>query len=273
LLVDDDYFDNPAGRLYAALAGFQRIGRANLPARDTWVRVLAPEGTPKYSPAAFAALARLVELPDAVREAVEALDIDGEQKRELVEDLDKIENSLQIGVRDGQSVQSAVAPFASGMEVTGSAAARSLLTCARRLHRDAPEPVLPPEQLPAFADEITKLMAEVQSADLEPRAKFLLLHHLHALLQAIQYIRITGTVPIEEHLDAFSGALSRQPRTTHEVVRASFIDRLKGLVRALDTAVRAARGVQTLAMEGAHFAQQGEHLLERGIEQAGSLLG
>lgn len=238
---------------------------------DAWINMLAPGASPTSS-AAFETIARLVALPAAVREAVDTLDVEDDEKSELLQDLDKIEAGFGVLINGRQQIRSMLAHFApSG--ISNSAAVRGLVPCSRRLHRENPEPELSSEELQQFADSITALMADVQAASLSAAVKLLLLHHLHAMLQAVQLAAITGIVEVEERLDAFSGALSRQPEALAETTNASFFERLKTFVDSVNVVLRGARGVRSLAIEGAHTIGQGEHLLERGVEEAGRLLG
>ncbi|WP_333769817.1 hypothetical protein [Streptomyces sp. IBSBF 2435] len=267
-----EYLQNPAGRLHAFLFKLYSKNRGKTPpAWDACAELLAP-GQSKTSSQVFIAVAEVVQLPDQVRERVAALSIDEDEKAELLEDLEKIELGLGHMANRGHNLQSMFVCFAPGGDVPQSAAVRTLLTCARRLQRARQEPEVPADDLRRFAEEITALMELVQEAELGQSAKFLLLHHLHALLQAVQHIRITGTVPIEEALDAFVGAMRRQPEATAEVVKAPFIARLKSLLETVNSALTIARSGQVAALEGAHVVQQGEALVENGAEHILSLL-
>lgn len=271
-----DFLDNPAGRLHALLTRFAQAGpHPNAIAWDAWIAVLAP-GTPPAPAAAFAAVAQLLALPEAIRRAVDALETDDEEKAELVLDLDKIESGFEVMANRGQPVKVMLAPFApAGIET--SAAVRTLRTCSRRLHSEAPEPEVSVEELREFEDAITALMTDVQAAELGVELKLLLLRHLHAMLQAIQFVSVTGVVPLEESLDAFAGALQRQPPgAVLEIVQSSGWERLKGWVEKMDTVLRGARSVHAIAIEGASAVPPAEQLLDRGVhvvEQAAGLFG
>lgn len=277
-----EYLDNPAGRLYELLIELHTVSPRdqNNSAWSAWVRVLLTSGTPADSPEAVAAIAGLLELPDAVRAAVAALDpdkVDDEEKAELVEDLDKIEQGLRLATQQSHAVKQVFAPFAPSGDVPRSAAVRTLRMCARKLHRLAPEPMASTDGLDRLAESVIELMQEVQDADLSPKTKALLLRHLHLLLQAIHSVRITGIVVLEERMDAFSAALAiREPEAGEELLRSSVIERFKKFLSAINLLLRGARGLNALTAEAADLGHQGGQLLEHGaqaVDHAARLLG
>jgi hypothetical protein len=269
--------DNPAGRLHALLMQMHAAAPdQNRSGWQTMVQVLAPPGTPEDSATALAAAARMFELPRAVRAAVAALDVDEEEKTELVLDLDKIEAGLVQIRNPAQPIRAIFSSFAPAGDVPSSAAVRTLLMCSSRLHRIAPEPMASFEDLERLAAAVTDLIEDVQGSQLDSRAKLLLMHHLHALLRAIDFARITGMVPLEEGVDAFVGALHRQPEVGTEIAKASIFDRLKQLVAGIELLLRGARGARELASGAGQAAHQAETLVERGLhalEQGSQLLG
>jgi hypothetical protein len=109
------YLDNPAGRLHALLLEVHAANRQNfgVSAWDAWARILVPE-QPPTSGAVFVALAELLQLPGAVRDAVAALDTDEEEKAELVEDLDKIEVGLEHAANRSQQLGEVPRSFRTG---------------------------------------------------------------------------------------------------------------------------------------------------------------
>lgn len=257
-------------QMYAAAPDQNRSGWA------TMVQVLAPPGTHEDSATALAAAARLFELPGAVRQAVGALDVDDEEKSELVLDLDKIEAGLVQIRNPGQPIKAIFNHFAPAADVPSSAAVRTLYVCSGRLHRIAPEPMASSEDLERLAAAVTQLIEDVQGSQLSSKAKLLLMHHLHSLLRAIDFARITGTVPLEEGIDAFVGALHRQPEAGTEIVKASLFDRLKQLVTGIELLVRGARTARELASGTGQAVHQAETLVERGLhalEHGSQLLG
>lgn len=277
-----EYLDNPAGRLHELLIELHRATprEQNNAAWNAWVGILTPPETPVDSPEAVAAIARLLELPAAVRAAVAALDpdkVDEDEKAELVEDLDKIETGLRLTTQQSHPVKQIFAPFAPSGDVPRSAAVRTLKMCARKLHRLAPEPMTSADDLDRLAESVVELMQEVQDADLSPKTKALLLRHLHLLLQAIHSVRITGIVVLEERMDAFSAALVvRQPEAGEELLQSSVIGRFKAFLEAINLLLRGARGVNALTAEAADLARQNGQLLDHGVQavdHASRLLG
>ncbi|MFK0281938.1 hypothetical protein ACIQVL_15905 [Streptomyces sp. NPDC090499] len=261
-----EYEDNPAGRLRALLIELHRTP-PNTGAWEALAALLAPTVAPS-SPHALMAMTRLLELPSDIRAAVAALDEDEEEKEHLLEQLDKVEVFLtQVANRNvplGQAFQT----FAVGGDVPNSAVVQSLGTCSRRLHRYSPEPVIPREDIDRLIQSVTALMDDTRGSSLDGAAKSLLLHHLYRLLQHLDLIRITGTTPLEEGLDAFFGAARRQPEAMDDTRRHGLAERLGAVVGAIKNAVDIARGVRQFGTEAHAVIEHGTHA----IEQAGRLL-
>ncbi|WP_405886901.1 hypothetical protein OG739_18215 [Streptomyces longwoodensis] len=261
-----EYEDNPAGRLRTLLIELHRMPPNTL-AWDAMVRILAPEASAS-SPEALRAMTRLIELPADIRAAVDGLDEDEEEKAHLVEHLDKVEKFLTNITSRTTTLQQVFQILAVGGDIPNSAAIQSLGTCSRRLHRYNPEPVIPREEVDALVQSVTTLMGDIRASSLENAAKLLLLHHLHRLLQALDLIRITGAAPVEEGLDAFFGAVSRNPDVMQEAGRHGFSERLATIANTVRTAFDVARGIRQFGAETHAVIEQGT----RAIEQARHLL-
>ncbi|MER5199563.1 hypothetical protein ACWD3J_33950 [Streptomyces sp. NPDC002755] len=261
-----EYDDNPAGRLRAVLIEVHQMP-PNMLAWDAMVKVLAPEASPS-SPEALRAMTLLLELPAGIRAAVDALDEDEEEKEHLLEHLDKVEAFLASVANRNLNLQQALPSFAAGGDVPNSAAVQSLGTCSRRLHRYSPEPVIPREEVDALIQSVTSLMVDIRASSLDNAAKLLLLHHLHRLLQDLELIRITGAAPVEESLDAFLVALSRNPEARQEAERQGFTERLAVIASTVRRFFDIARGVRQLGTETHAVIEQGA----QAIEQARNLL-
>jgi hypothetical protein len=256
-----EYEDNPAGRLRTFLIELHRIP-PNTAAWDAVAALLVPAAPPS-SPEVLRAMSRLSELPADIRSAVAALDEDEEEKEHLLEHLDKVETFLTYVANRNTTLQSAFQVFAVGGDVPNSAAVQSLGTCSRRLHRYSPEPVIAPEEIDALIQSVTTLMDDIRASSLEQAAKLLLLHHLHRLLQALDLIRITGAAPVEESLDAFFGAVSRNPEAMQDAGRHGFAERLAGIANAIRTAFDIARGIRQLGTETHAVIEQGTNAIEQ----------
>jgi hypothetical protein len=261
-----EYEDNPAGRLRSLLIRLHRTA-LNRPAWDATVRLLVPDA-PTSSPEALMAMTRLMELPADIRAAVDALDEDEEEKEHLLEHLDKVEAFLTNIASRTFILHQAFQALAAGGDVLNSAAVQSLGTCSRRLHRYNPEPVIPREEVDGLIRSVTSLMDDIRASSIENAAKFLLLHHLHRLLQTLDFIRITGAAPVEESLDAFLGAFARSPEAGQEAGRHGFVERLAAIANAIGRSFDIARGVRQFGTETHAVIEQGAHA----IEQARNLL-
>ncbi|MFI0964169.1 hypothetical protein ACH4S8_22560 [Streptomyces sp. NPDC021080] len=256
-----EYEDNPAGRLRTLLIELHRTP-PNTVAWDAMVRLLVPEASVS-SPEAHMAMARLMELPASIRTAVDALDEDEEEKEHLLEHLDKVETFLSHVASRSFILQQAFQVLAAGGDVPNSAAVQSLGTCSRHLHRYNPEPVIPREEVDALIQSVTSLMDDIRASSIENAAKLLLLHHLHRLLQTLDLIRITGAAPVEESLDAFLGALARNPEARQEAGRHGFGERLAAIANAIGRVFDLARGVRQLGTETHAVIEQGAHAIEQ----------
>ena len=263
-----EYDDNPAGRLRILLMEMREANpNLDVLAWDAMARVLVPRGTPS-SPTVLAAMTRLLELPSEIRAAVEALDEDEEEKEHLVEHLDKTEMFLGMVVSRTHALAQACHGFASGGEIANSAAVQSLGNCSRRLHRRSPEPVIPREEIDGLIQSITSLKDDVRASSLDSAAKLLLMRHLHALLRALDLVRISGAAPVEESLDAFTMALTHRSEAADELGQHGFLERLTAIAKTIRTTFDIARGVHQLGTEAHAVLAQGNHA----IEQASRLL-
>ncbi|MFE3494468.1 hypothetical protein ACFXOS_15530 [Streptomyces sp. NPDC059175] len=256
-----EYEDNPAGRLRTLLIELHRTP-PNTVAWDATVRVLAPQASAS-SPEALRAMTRLLELPADIRRAVDALDEDEEEKEHLLEHLDKVETFLANVASRNHILEQVFKVLAAGGDVPNSAAVQSLGTCSRRLHRYSPEPVIPREEVDALIESVTTLMGDIRASSLENAAKILLLHHLHRLLQALDLIRITGAAPVEEGLDAFRGALSRNPEAMQEAEQHGFTERLAAIANTIGRLFDISRGIRQLGTETHAVIEQGAHVIEQ----------
>ncbi|MGW4552469.1 hypothetical protein ACWEOV_02310 [Streptomyces sp. NPDC004365] len=263
-----EYDDNPAGRLRTLLIELhQRNPNQNVASWEAMAAILVPTASPS-SPTVLQAMTRLLELPLDIRAAVEALDEDEDEKEHLLEHLDKVETFLTHVVNRNTALVGAFKLITVGGDVPNSAAVQSLRNCSRRLHRYSPEPVIPREEIDELIQSVTTLMADIRTSGLEGSAKSLLLHHLHRLLQALDLIRITGTAPVEESLDAFFGAVHRDPEAMEAARRHGFGERIATIASVIRSAFDIARGVHQIGTEAHAVIEQGTHA----IEQAGHLL-
>ncbi|MGW4879120.1 hypothetical protein ACWEPI_21470 [Streptomyces sp. NPDC004262] len=264
-----EYIDNPAGRLRNLLIEVHRASpNQNVSAWQAVTKVLVPRAAPA-SAMVMSAMSHLLELPSEIRAAVAALNEDEEEKEYLLEHLGKIEVFLTSVANQTMVLQQAFQVFAVGGDVPNSAAVQSLSHCSRRLHRLRPEPTIPSEEIDELIQSVTELMSDIRGSGLEAAAKALLLRHLHLLLQALDLIRITGTAPVEESLDAFLVALQRAPEVAEGVRRRGFGERLEAIAKVIRTAMSLARGAHQLGTEthavleqGAHAIDQASHLLQ-----------
>ncbi|MFD4546466.1 hypothetical protein [Streptomyces sp. NPDC058466] len=263
-----EYDDNPAGRLRTLLLELGKMP-PNVLAWEGLAEILVP-GASRSTPDVFRAMTLLMDLPVDIRNAVAALDEEDEEEKEhLVEHLEKVEAFLVTTASRSASLSHALqSTFAPGGDVANSAAVQSLSTCSRRLHRCSPEPVIPQQELDELVGAVNSLMNDIRASSLNGAAKSLLLHHLHRLLQALDLIRITGAAPVEESLDAFFGAVSRNAEVMQDARRLSFAERLAAVASTIRTAFDIARGVHQLGAEAHTVIEQGTRV----IEQAGRLL-
>jgi hypothetical protein len=182
--------------------------------------------------------------------------------------MDKIDTFLTSVANRNSLLNSAFQVLAVGGDIPNSAAVQSLSHCSRRLHRFSPEPTIPREEIDELIQSVTTLMSDIRASNLDNAAKSLLLHHLHRLLQTLDLIRITGTAPVEESLDAFLVALQRHPEATEDVRRHGFGERLESIAKVIRTAVGLVRGAHQLGTETHAVLEQGAHA----IDQASRLL-
>lgn len=91
-------------------------------------------------------------LPTQVRTAVAALDLEQEDKEDLLEHLDEIEKALNAVVSRSHNLGQTLSIFAPNGEVPRSAAMKSLSTCSRALSRHAAEHTLSNEALAAITE-------------------------------------------------------------------------------------------------------------------------
>ncbi|MFE3180791.1 hypothetical protein ACFXKR_07790 [Streptomyces violascens] len=258
-----EYEDNPAGRLRGLLMSlYHGFPNQNERAWEATVQMLVPTAAPS-SPVAFGAMTRLLELPSDIRAAVDALDEDEEEKEHLVEHLEKVAHFLTNVANRNMTLNQAFQLFAPGGDVPNSAAVQSLGNCSRRLHRYSPEPVIPREEIDDLTRSVAKLMEEIRASSLNAGSKRLLLHHLYCLSQALDLVRITGGVPVEESLDSFLGAVSRNPETSEDARQNGFGERLAAVANAIRMAFDIARGVRQFGTEVHGVIEQGSHAIDQ----------
>ncbi|MBY8888058.1 hypothetical protein K7472_24920 [Streptomyces sp. PTM05] len=240
-----EHLDNPAGRLHALLLELHRRHSQSPQGALAW-DALAAITVPQYgasSPEAVVALAQVLALPMEIRDAVAAFTVDDVDEMEhLLEHLDEVESALALMTNRGQNLQQFFIKFAPGCDVPRSAAVGRLSTCSRALRSYRPEPVISAEDLSRIEQAITSLMSDVAEMELEPDARILLLRHLHAMLRAVHQVRITGCAPLEESLDAFVGALVRQPTAVAQLEDRGVLPRLTKLGQMINAAVAVANG-------------------------------
>lgn len=255
-----EYDDNPAGRLRLLLLQLHRAnqGNPNVSAWEAWVALLAPTASPS-SPEALAAMTRLLELPGAIRAAVSALHEDEDEEQYLLEHLEKVEQFLGTSSARTNALAQAYAAFASGPDISNSAAVQSLGACSRHLHRRSPEIGIPRDEIDRLIQAVNTLMSEVRASSLDGATQALLLRHLHKLLESLELVRITGTAPIEESLDAFAAALARHPRASEDVSRSGFGERLSTIANTLRSLFNIARGINDVADESHTMLEHGAH--------------
>ncbi|MER8028560.1 hypothetical protein ABTZ78_06250 [Streptomyces bauhiniae] len=263
-----EYMDNPAGRLRTLLLDVHQASpNRNVLAWDVIAKVLVPAHGPSSS-ISLAAMAHLLELPSQIRAAVDMLDEDAEEKEHLLENLDKVQSFLSQVANRNTTLDAAFQLLVGGGDIPNSAAVQSLAHCSRRLHRLSPEPDISYEEVDELIQSVTGLMADIRESSLDGAAKGLLLHHLHRLLQALDLIRITGSAPVEESLDAFLMAAQRHPEVMDEVRGRGFGERLASIANVIRSVFGITQGVHQLGTEVHAVLQQGAHA----VGQAGNLL-
>jgi hypothetical protein len=257
-----EYDDNPAGRLRLLLLQLHRANQnnTNVSAWEAWVALLAPTAS-AFSPEALAAMTRLLELPGAIRVAVGALREDEDEEQHLLEHLDKVELFLGASSARTNALTQAYAVFASGPDISNSAAVQSLGTCSRHLHRRSPELGIPRDEIDRLIQAVATLMGEVRASSLDGATQVLLLRHLHKLLESLELVRITGVAPVEESLDAFAAALARHPQASEDVSRSGFGERLGTIANTLRGLFNIARGINEVAAESHTMLDHGAHAI------------
>jgi hypothetical protein len=243
--------NNPAGRLHALLTQLylrgQQPGAQNATAWDALASILSPGDAP-LSASFMQSFTTVLCLPTQVRTAVAALDLEQEDKEDLLEHLDEIEKALNAVTSRSHNLGQTLSIFAPNGEVPRSAAMKSLSTCSRALSRHAAEPTLSNEALAAITEAVQDLMREIIEAEIDPAVKLQLLPHLRALLAAIQNVRVGGVTPIEVATDALAGAVMRRPTILTYLKK---VPQLLTKTVALFTTVNAALSTEQQAQQDA----------------------
>lgn len=242
--------DNPAARLrevLLAVHGAFPVQRAQEPISgwQAFAQVLEVE---PHSSAGLHAIAGVAQMPDLVVEGIRALGEEPEEEEHLLLHLDGLQNAMASLIARN-SLYQVFSVFAPGGEVPKSAAVHSLASAARELHRAAPVHSMSAEDIARLEGLIVDLMREVSAAKLPPSASLLLLHHLHALLQAVQLVRIYGRDDVEGAFDAFVGAVMRRPETAEPLREANLMERFREWVTTVNGIISVGTGAASLGQQ------------------------
>ncbi|MGW6723595.1 hypothetical protein [Streptomyces sp. NPDC054995] len=243
-------YDNPAARLrevLLAVHGSFPGKRAQDPIAG-WQAFAQVLGVDQHSSAGLHALAGVTRLPDLVIEGIRALGEEPEEEEHLLLHLDGLQNAMGSLIARN-SLYQVFSVFAPGGEVPKSAAVHSLASAARVLHRAAPVHAMPDEDITRLEGLIVDLMQEVGAAKLPASASLLLLHHLHALLQAVQMVRIYGRQGVENAFDAFVGAVARRPETAEPLHEASLMERFREWATTVNGIISVGTGAAGLGQQ------------------------
>ncbi|MEU0354082.1 hypothetical protein ACFV10_14560 [Streptomyces cyaneofuscatus] len=242
--------DNPAARLRDVLLAVHRAfpnSRAQEPI-SSWQAFAQVLEVEQHTSAGLQAIAGVAHLPDLVVESIRALNEEPEEEAHLLLHLDGLQAAM-TGLVARKSLYQVFATFAPGGEVPRSAAMHSLASAARVLHRADPLHAMSDEDVARLEVLIVDLMDEVNAAKLPPRANFLLLQHLHALLQAVHLVRIYGRGGVEGAFDAFLGAVVRRPETAEPLHEANLLDRFKDWVSTVNGIISVGTGAAGLGQQ------------------------
>ncbi|MYZ34411.1 MULTISPECIES: hypothetical protein [unclassified Streptomyces] len=242
--------DNPAARLREVLLAVHStfpVKRAQEPISG-WQAFAQVLGVEQHTSAGLHAIVGVAQLPDLVVEGIRALGEEPEEEEHLLLHLDGLQSAMASLIARNTLYQ-VFSVFAPGGEVPKSAAVHSLASAARVLHRVAPVHSMSNEDITRLEGLIGDLMREVSAAKLPPTASLLLLHHLHALLQAVHMVRIYGRGGVEGTFDAFVSAVVRRPETTDPLREANLMDRFREWVTTVNGIISIGTGAAGLGQQ------------------------
>ncbi|MFB8379048.1 class I SAM-dependent methyltransferase [Streptomyces rubiginosohelvolus] len=242
--------DNPAARLREVLLAVHATyshKRAQEPI-SSWQDFAQVLEVEQHSTAGLHAIAGVARLPDLVIEGIRALGEEPEEEEHLLLHLDGLQNAMASLIARN-SLYQVFSIFAPGGEVPKSAAVHSLASAARALHRAAPVHSISDEDVARLEELVVNLMGEVGATKLPPNVSLLLLHHLQALLQSVQMVRIYGRGSVEGTFDAFVGAVLRRPETVEPLREANLMERFSEWIATVNGIISIGTGAAGLGQQ------------------------
>jgi hypothetical protein len=116
-----------------------------------------------------------------------------------------------LGWRDAVEKAFSTVNFASHWEhVVTHISGETLVTlqfCDQLLQRSSPEPVLTDEQVQSIRQQVELLQDEVTQSAVRERVKGIILHHLDAILNALDDYQVLGVEPLADAAKAAAGTL------------------------------------------------------------------
>ncbi|WP_411083713.1 hypothetical protein [Streptomyces sp. cmx-18-6] len=242
--------DNPATRLRDVLLAVHRAfpnsrAQESISSWQAFAQVLEVE---QYTSAGLHAIAGIAHLPDLVVESIRALNEEPEEEAHLLLHLDGLQAAM-AGLVARRELYKVFTAFAPGGEVPRSAALHSLASAARVLHKADPLHAMSNEDVARLEVLIVDLMDEVNAAKLPLSTSLLMLRHLHALLQAVHMMRVSGRGGVEGAFDAFLGAVVRRPETAEPLHEANLLDRFREWVSTVNGIISVGTGAAGLGQQ------------------------
>jgi hypothetical protein len=237
-----DEFD-PARRLYDILSVAREHGDSET-ARVAWSKALGLP--PDNRLGIYQGLATLVELVNEVEQAVKACP--GADAKLLLEKVPLIRKAIGIGQLD--------ADWTSQRKFLSEVTVRDLLHCSNALQRVQPERKIADDTLSQLDKEAVELTEEVlNSADLDPELRTVLLVCLETFRRAIAEYRIRGAEGLRSAAEATVGRLFFVQEKAKATSKRNLIVRLWSLVRTAHSIASMAKDATPLA-EAAYRAAQ-----------------
>lgn len=249
--------DNPAGRLRALMEEAKSIS-ADVKRLRAWRTLLCPEDENAPTSAVLSRLAEMMQLPAAIRSAVDASDADDAYRELLLKDLPDWEKAF------GNALLQFDGLWATFLTQFSLHHYRSLEHLDLYLSRHKGGESISEEDLDDLLIKTGDLAADVRTSALDDDVKHFLLQNLERIRHALEVYRISGTEAMVDAFESVMGSLTIEhmqgkPRLSR-VEDSPLRQRFNGVVHSLYRLV--------------HFAYMGRQLsaaavpaLEEAIER------